>query len=488
MADRLLTSGLFSGLLAMTGCPDDPGSSSGTGSTSGSSTTMEPADSTTASTADESSGETGSDPTTGGNDETTGAPPLPPLPCPDDWPCQADQDGDDWPLSCDNDPDHRNPEQGDIDYDSFGDVGDLCPTVQSLNNVADTDDDGVGNDCDLCRHRPSDYPGQAGLSARYVIRNVPVQSDVDRDGIGDACDNCPTVPNCLGYGAGPGLTPYELGMPIDLEDPSCQADLDADGVGDACEGSMDAGAAGPMGFAAADDFDQDGLANSVDHCPRLPTTLGTCAGAGDCPPSSACTDGVCNHLDPDGDGVGTECDSCPFTANPGQVIDGMQELDDLEGDFVGNLCETHPSCELRHDPRPIRFYDVSVGGYCCTTLYQGQDLFDPDGGALDVGDLPVDEPGVLTLPPGCEEALADAGLSEASPLGPGDVGGLDALWGYMCFVPQWDQDFDGLGDACDLCEFAFDPDNTPFVDANGMEWPNDGAYCNGEYHCAAQGG
>ncbi len=55
------------------------------------------------------------------------------------------------------------------------------------------------------------------------------------------------------------------------------------------------------------------------------------------------------------------------------------------------------------------------------------------------------------------------------------------LWSNMCFMPQWDQDFDGLGDTCDMCPFAFDPTNAPIVDADGRLWPKAGQYCNGEY-------
>lgn len=87
------------------------------------------------------------------------------------------------------------------------------------------------------------------------------------------------------------------------------------------------------------------------------------------------------------------------------------------------------------------------------------------------------------MPPGCDEALAAAGVTEAQALGPADVGGLDALWNHVCLLPSLDQDFDGIPGMCDLCRFAFDPENTPYVDAEGREWPNDGAYCNGEYSC-----
>lgn len=51
----------------------------------------------------------------------------------------------------------------------------------------------------------------------------------------------------------------------------------------------------------------------------------------------------------------------------------------------------------------------------------------------------------------------------------------------MCFLPQFDQDFDGVGDGCDLCPFAFDKDNQPFINANGRLFPDAGRFCNGDY-------
>ena len=61
----------------------------------------------------------------------------------------------------------------------------------------------------------------------------------------------------------------------------------------------------------------------------------------------------------------------------------------------------------------------------------------------------------------------------------------------MCFLPQWDQDFDGIGDKCDLCQFAFDPFNEPYVDQNtGKLWDTIGRFCAGAYApdaiCAAK--
>jgi hypothetical protein len=337
-----------------------------------------------------------------------------------------------------------------MDFDSWGDIADLCPTVQSLNNALDMDKDGVGNACDSCPRSVNSYQ-TVELPNRYEVRNTPHQADEDADGIGDACDNCPLVPNCLEYGEGPGLTPYELGMPLDPEDPACNPDVDLDGVGDACEGDAD------VGFEDNDDFDGDGLDNGSDPCPRVRA-------------------GADGHPDPDGDLVGTECDVCPFVADATQT--------DTDGDFIGDACEENVGCEERSNPRGLAFYDVAVGGYCCTTYYQGQALEDPDGMPLSEEDLPASTPGLLELPPGCDAALADAGVDAATALSPAEHS-LEWLWPRMCLLPAWDQDLDAIPDACDLCRFAFDPSNTSYVDPNGMEWPEYGAYCNGDYSCQA---
>lgn len=437
------------GITIAVGCGDR---SRGDGESSGSSTTMaDPSGSDTTTTGDSSS--TGDE---GGVDDSGGEPgdhPGPPLPCPDEFRCREDQDHDGKPLVCDNAPDQTNPDQGDIDFDSIGDAVDLCPTVQQLSNSADSDKDGIGNACDSCPSSAAMYNGGLALPASFAIVNSPQQGDFDRDGVGDACDNCPLVPNCLGFGDGPGLVAWSPGMPLDPLDPACNPDADADGIGDACEGMSG------MGLAGVDDFDGDGIVNGVDGCPRIRTSASA-------------------HADPDGDGIGSECDVCPFVADPDQL--------DSDGDFIGDACEADAGCVERANARPIAFYDVAVGGYCCTTYYQGAPLTDPDGMPLSVDDLPMTTPGLLVLPPGCAEALASAGVEAATALGPDDVGGLDRLWDHLCLMPAWDQDLDAVPDRCDLCPFTFDPSNAPYVDANGMVWPNDGAYCNGEYACENQ--
>jgi hypothetical protein len=446
-------------LVLIAGCRDDGNASGGTtgeaSSSSGADTVGTATDTTgpdSPTTGDDADTTAGSGDTTGAPPGDGGDPPGPPVPCPETWSCQEDPDGDDRPFQCDNAPDDYNPDQGDIDYDSLGDVIDLCPTVQTLDNGLDADLDGVGSGCDVCPRPVSAY-GVSQLPPGLRVRNTPHQGDFDRDGIGDACDNCPLVPNCLGYGDGPGLVAWVPGLPVDHEDPDCAPDADGDGIGDACDGTPG------TGFAPGDDWDGDGIANGDDPCPRVRAPDG-------------------GHPDPDGDGIGTECDVCPFVADP--------EQGDEDGDFIGDACEEDAGCVERVNPRRLGFFDVAVGGYCCTTVYDGGPLQDPDGMRLSVDDLPVTTPGLVELPPGCDAALAEAGLATATPLGPDDVGGLAALWTHMCLLPAADQDLDAVPDACDLCAFAFDPDNTPYVDKDGMVWPSNGAFCTGEYQCSAE--
>lgn len=368
--------------------------------------------------------------------------------------CAFDEDRDGVIFACDNAPDHPNPDQADADGDGFGDVIDQCPTLPSESNASDEDKDGFGNDCDLCRLQAQKYNEVAAVdvAAYMLVRNIPGVGDADGDGIGDACDNCVRTPNCQDFGSGPGLTPYTLGTPIaDLQGADCQADADHDLVGDACAGTTLPGAAGPVGLAPEDDFDQDGLSNIADACPRQPVVAQACDDDSPCPDGAACTNGVCNHTDLDMDGVGDICDSCPFTANPKQIIEGGAEEDDTDGDFIGNACEGAPQCMDRSDPRPIAFYTASVNGLCCVKQYDGGGVLDPDGVSVEPPPKVLATPGLGVLPPGC--------AAEGEPVTLADVGGdPNTLWQFVCRMPQLDQELDGVPDMCDYCPFAFDPD------------------------------
>lgn len=459
--------------------------------------------------------------------------------------CKEDQDLDSYQFSCDNAPDVYNPDQNDSDSDGFGDLIDLCVTIADDVNTADSDKDGIGNDCDLCTRQPQNYNANAkdAMAPAYMlVRNIPDQADFDGDGIGDVCDNCIVRSNCSDFGNdAPEKDPYKIGDPIPVtNDNICQTDNDATPfIGDACieDGApiQLAEAAGPVGIGPNDDFDQDGLANMADKCPRQ--RVAACETDAECGGEIVCgANGLCeNHLDSDGDGIGDECDTCAYAPNPKQIQDGQMQEDDPDGDFVGNPCETNSECYDRADPRSVAFYTkVAPSGMCCTTVfkddvidaprlaangepltrdeieelmtkwreelaaYNEQQAMNPDDSdpppaplfvplRKDCGDLGPDKcrsltekvataPGVVELPAGCAEAGEPLSLDS-----PSIAGDANKLYEFMCTLPQLDQDFDGIGDKCDLCKFAFDPENTLYKDENNKVWPNYGEFCRGPW-------
>lgn len=439
---------------------------------------------------------------------------------------KEDKEQDGVQFSCDNSPDFYNPDQEDMDEDGFGDVDDLCPSVFQGSNMGDSDQDGIGNSCDLCQRVPDKYNtnAEAAGAALYMqVRNVPVQRDYDQDGIGDVCDNCIVRGNCGVFGPeAAGLRPASIGdvVPYD-DDDVCQVDVDASPyIGDACiEDGMpiqEPDAAGPVGVLDQDDFDQDGIANIDDKCPRIRSgrvedgyAVWTCASDEECA-GAECTNGVCNHVDTDNDNVGDLCDTCPSVGNSKQILDGGMQEDDPDVDFVGNQCETNSGCFDRNDPRQLAFYDKVANGQCCVLLFNEEAeyldpgyVMPPADGACDPKlhtvdpvvpikrDCPEDQenvtcrklpdavanrPGVGVLPAGCDGVGQPLTLESD-----GINGSSDELHKFACLLPQFDQDFDGVGDKCDLCEYAFDPNNEFYKDENNKVWPNYGKFCKGQY-------
>jgi len=182
-------------------------------------------------------------------------------------------------------------------------------------------------------------------------------------------------------------------------------------------------------------------------------------------------------------------------------------MDDPDGDFVGNPCETNTTCYERPDARRIAFYSKTSNGQCCVTTFT-EELGLTDPGYVEIDEVtgtctivdpvvplksvcPEDQenvtcrqlpksvvlrPGVVNLPVGCD------GVGEVLTLdSPSINGDEDKLYKFMCLMPQIDQDFDGIGDICDLCPYGFDPDNSFYKDQNNKVYPNAGKFCRGSY-------
>lgn len=167
----------------------------------------------------------------------------------------------------------------DTDQDGVPDTLDQCPgtpagvTVDAKGCPLDSDRDGIPDYLDKCPNTP------AGVS---VDKNgCPLDSD--RDGVADYLDKCPNTP------AG-----------VAVEQNGCPLDSDRDGVPDYLDKcpNTPAGAAVDKNGCLLDS-DADGVADYSDRCPNTPA--GVKVDASGCP------------IDSDKDGVPDYLDKCPRT-------------------------------------------------------------------------------------------------------------------------------------------------------------------------------
>jgi hypothetical protein len=171
-------------------------------------------------------------------------------------------------------------------------------------------------------------------------------------------------------------------------------------------------------YQSADDYDDDGVEDSYDNCPRKQNR---------------------EQFDGDGDGVGDLCDNCSGTHNINQW--------DLDGDGDGDLCDPDidgdtvldidDNCPRRHNTDQINLDEDSMGDAC------DEDI-DGDGINNIQDDCPTIPGEIIDAPDRASECFPDRdgdGVKDFGFNSDNCIGIYNPL--------QYDADLDGNGDACD---------------------------------------
>ncbi len=188
-------------------------------------------------------------------------------------------------------------------------------------------------------------------------------------------------------------------------------------------------------YQSADDYDDDGVEDSNDNCPRVRNS---------------------EQFDSDGDGVGDLCDNCRNTHNQNQW--------DLEGDGTGDLCDSDMDGDgvPNHVDNCLRIHNAD----------QADIDEDSEGNACD---RDIDNDGLDNLVDPCPMHVGDP-TEDAEWCSPDVDGDGVADYGFSAdncpgvYNPeQYDADLDGAGDACD-----------PDIDNDGVM--NQVDNCNGVFN------
>ena len=230
-----------------------------------------------------------------------------------------------------------------------------------------------------------------------------------------------------------------------------QDDVDGDGIGDDCDNCLitsnpnqaDMDGDG-IGDACDDDNDNDGIPDLSDNCrftfnPNQDDSDGD--GVGDL--CDICP-GFDDNIDSDGDGVPDSCDNCPFAYNPNQ--------NDTDGDGVGDLCDICPGFDDTLDD------DLDGVPNDCDECPGFDDKLDDDSDGV---------------PNDCDNCPSTYNPNQEDSDGDG-VGDVCDNCPFTYNPNQNDLDGDGVGDLCDIC-----PDFDDNLDSDGDEVPDGCDVCEG---------
>ncbi len=243
----------------------------------------------------------------------------------------------------------------DADHDGILDTIDNCPPSKcpldpllcANTDQADRDGDGIGDICDNCSPSVCEARGW-----NIKICKNPDQHDSDGDHTGDVCDLCPfTSDGNANLGTDGNPRPF--------------ADADSDGVGDACDNCMK-----PNGYIACQTSNECTLGTTTFPCLSAGQSgeFGICEGGSNlgaaCGNNAECPGafcsvpfaGRCSHQidDPDGDGIGGPCDTCP--ADPDKRVLANSNIEDEQR-------ETAPALGDKCDPVPLTVSRPVVSGF-----------------------------------------------------------------------------------------------------------------------------